>query len=66
MVVVFSWHRLLKKIKLYIKIMLLFIIILYILPKLLTLFWHTQNPDIKIRDQNLMEKPLRVFMGWLT
>lgn len=66
MVFIFSWHRLLKKIKLYIKIILLAMIIFYILPKLLTLFWHTQTPDIKIRDQNLLEKPLRVFIGWLT
>ncbi|WP_371370806.1 hypothetical protein [Sporomusa aerivorans] len=61
MVVTFSWRNLIKRSGLYVKIVLLTLIIFYILPKLLTMFWEYNNPGIKMRDQHLLEKPLRVM-----
>ncbi|CVK17527.1 hypothetical protein [Sporomusa sphaeroides] len=61
MVVMFSWRRVIKRSKLYIRIVLLTLIIFYILPKLMTMLWEFSNPGLKIRDQHLLEKPLRVM-----
>lgn len=61
MVVTFSWRDIIKKSKLYLKIVLLTLIIFYILPKLMTMLWECNNPGLKIRDQHLLEKPLRVM-----
>ncbi|MDF2570768.1 MAG: hypothetical protein K0R22_1739 [Sporomusa sp.] len=61
MVVTFSLRSIIKKSKLYIKIVLLTLIIFYILPKLMTMFWELNNPGLKMRDQHLLEKPLRVM-----
>lgn len=61
MVVTISFHNIAKKIKLGLKIMVLAIMIIYILPKLLNLFWHIDSPGEKIRDEHLLEKPLRVM-----
>ncbi|MBP2625586.1 MAG: hypothetical protein H6Q68_297 [Firmicutes bacterium] len=60
MVVTFSWHSIIKKAKLYFKIIILAIILFYILPKLLSLLWYIHYPEPKIRDDHLLEKPLRV------
>jgi len=60
MVVTFSWHGIIKKAKLYFKIIILAIILFYILPKLLSLLWYLHYPEPKIRDEHLLEKPLRV------
>lgn len=61
MVVMFSLRRVIKRSKLYIRIVLLTLIIFYILPKLMTMLWEFNNPGLKIRDQHLLEKPLRVM-----
>ena len=60
MVVTFSWHSIIKKAKFYGRIVILAIILLYILPKLLSLLWYIPYPEPKIRDNHLLEKPLRV------
>jgi len=60
MVVTFSWHNIIKKAKLYLKIIILAIILFYILPKLLSLLWYLHYPEPKIRDEHLLERPLRV------
>ncbi|HEY3426460.1 MAG TPA: hypothetical protein VGL27_16805 [Negativicutes bacterium] len=60
MVVAFSWYSIMKKVKISLKIVVLAIIIFYILPKLLTLFWNISNVEPKIPDEHLLEKPLRV------
>jgi hypothetical protein len=60
MVVAFSWHNIIKKAKLYFKIIILAIILFYILPQLLSLLWYVHYPEPKIRDEHLLEKPLRV------
>lgn len=60
MVVAFSWRSIIKKAKLYFKIIILAIILFYILPKLLSLLWYIHYPEPKIRDDHLLEKPLRV------
>lgn len=61
MVITFSWRNIIKRSKLYIKIILLSLIIFYILPKLMTILWEGHNPGLKMRDQHLLEKPLRVM-----
>ena len=61
MIITFSWQSVLKRSKLYIKIVLLTLIIFYILPKLMTILWECNNPGLKLRDQHLLEKPLRVM-----
>ena len=63
MVVTFSLRSIIKKSKLYVKIVLLTLIIFYILPKLMTMFWELNNPGLKMRDQHLLEKPLRVMIS---
>jgi len=65
MVVTFSWHSIIKKAKLSLKIIILAIILFYILPKLLSLLWYLQYPEPKIRDEHLLEKPLRVMVTLL-
>jgi hypothetical protein len=64
MLITFSWRSIFKKSKLYIKIILLTLIIFYILPKLMTILWEGSNPGLKIRDQHLLEKPLRVMVTY--
>lgn len=61
MVITFSWQNILKRSKLFIKILLITLIIFYILPQLLTLLWECTNPGLKLRDQHLLDKPLRVM-----
>ncbi|TWH48960.1 hypothetical protein [Sporomusa sp. KB1] len=61
MVITFYWRSFLKRSKLYIKIILLTLIIFYILPALITLLMEYNSPGLKIRDQHLLEKPLRVM-----
>ena len=46
----------------WLKVVLLLFIILYLLPKLLTIFWNAIVPTPDIHDQKLMENPLRVFL----
>jgi len=61
MVVTFSWRNLTKRTKLGVKLVFLAIILFYILPKLLSLFWQANEHEIKIREQRMLEKPLRVI-----
>lgn len=61
MVVAFSWRNLSKRTKLFVKLVLLAIILFYILPKLLSLFWQANDHEMKIREQQMLEKPLRVI-----
>jgi hypothetical protein len=63
MVITFSWQGILKRSKFYIKILLITLIIFYILPQLITILWECTNPGLKIRDQNLLERPLRVMVS---
>jgi len=59
MVVTFSWPNFIKKANLYLKVIFLAIILFYILPKLLSLILYLHYPE-PIRDEHLLEKPLRV------
>lgn len=60
MVTIVSVRAIVKKTKVVSRIILLALIVLYILPKLFSLFWDTQKMDQKAPDQHLLEKPLRV------
>ena len=60
MVINFSGNNFITKAKLYFKITILAIIIFYILPNLLSLLGYINTPDYKIRDEQLIERPLRV------
>jgi hypothetical protein len=60
MVINFSGHNIIKKCKLYTKIIILLIIVFYILPKLLSILWYLSPPEEKIRQEHLIEKPMRV------
>jgi len=60
MVVTFSGRSILTKGKLYFKIIILAIILFYILPQLLSLLWYFQYPEPKMREEHLIEEPLRV------
>ncbi len=61
MVVAFSGSGILKKVKLSFKIIILATIVFYILPKLLSLLWYIHYPEQKMREDHLLEKPLRVI-----
>lgn len=61
----FSLRNIIKRTKLYLKVIILVLLIFYILPKLLTLFWYTNNQEQKIREQHMFEKPLRVTVDTL-
>ncbi|SFL81048.1 hypothetical protein SAMN04490355_101928 [Pelosinus propionicus DSM 13327] len=60
MVINFSGQNIMKKCKLYTKIIILLIIVFYILPKLLSILWYLIPPEEKIRQEHLIEKPMRV------
>ncbi|MPM66040.1 hypothetical protein SDC9_112944 [bioreactor metagenome] len=60
MILAISWGSLAKRLKLAVKVILLIIIIFYILPKLLSLFWQANDQELKLREQRMLEKPLRV------
>lgn len=60
MVVTLSGKYVLKILKLVTKIMILAMILLYILPQLVSLLWYIHYPEPKLREDNLLEKPLRV------
>jgi hypothetical protein len=60
MVINFSGYSIMKKSKLYAKIVILLIIVFYILPKLLSILWYLCPPEEKIRQEHLIEKPMRV------
>lgn len=62
MVINFSRDSIMKKTKLYSKLIILLIIVFYILPKLLSLLWYLNPPELKIREEHLIEKPMRVFV----
>ena len=61
MVVTFSGSAMIKKAKLSFKIIILATIVFYILPKLLSLLWYIHYPEQKIREDHLLETPLRVM-----
>lgn len=60
MIIAIPWRSLAKRLKPGFKVILLIIIIFYILPKLLSLFWHANDQELKLREQHMLEKPLRV------
>lgn len=60
MVVTFSGNRIMKTTKILAKIIILVIILFYILPQLLSLLWYIHYPEPKMREEQLLEKPLRV------
>lgn len=60
MIINFSGHNILKKSKMYVKIVILVTIVFYILPKLLSVLWYLNPPEEKIRQEHLIEKPMRV------
>jgi hypothetical protein len=60
MIITFSGHNIIKKLKLYFRIIILAIILFYILPKLLSLLWYMHYPKPKMHEEPLWEKPLRV------
>lgn len=62
MVITFSGSCIIKKIKLSCKIIILATIIFYILPKLMSLLWYMNYPEQKMREDLLLEKPLRVML----
>ncbi len=62
MVVTFSGNGMIKKAKLVVKIIILVTIVFYILPKLLSLLWYIHYPEQKIREDRLLETPLRVML----
>ncbi|BBB92936.1 MAG TPA: hypothetical protein PKA28_02125 [Methylomusa anaerophila] len=66
MIVTFMSNSLIRLLKLGIKVALLTLIIFYILPKLMTLLWEINNPELKIRERQLLEKPLRVIINTQT
>lgn len=57
----FSFRSILKNAKLWIKLIVLVLILFYILPKLMDSFWNNIHPGPKIKDEQLLEKPLRVM-----
>lgn len=65
MVVTFSGRRIIKKTKICLKILMLAIIVFYILPKLIYMLWYIYYPEPKMREDHLLERPLRVAAGLL-
>lgn len=61
MIVGISWRRVSRRFKVALKAMALAVMILYVLPKLLGFFWQFNQPMPKIRNNQIMEKPLRVI-----
>lgn len=60
MVVSFSFRGFLRRNKLVLKVALLIIIVFFLLPKLLVLFLGELNQAPDIRNEPMLEKPLRV------
>ncbi len=60
MIVGLSRRNLVRRGKIYIKLLLLAVIVVYLLPKLISLLWEV-NTGPKIRDDHMLEKPLRVI-----
>lgn len=65
MITSLSLRAVMKQAKLWIKILVLIFVILYILPKLLSLYWDVSHPGQRIKEQQLLEKPLRVMSAVL-
>lgn len=61
MIVGISWRCVSRRFKIALKAMALAVMILYVLPKLLGFFWQFNQPIPKIRENQIMEKPLRVI-----
>ena len=62
MVVTFSGNGMIKKAKLVVKIIILVTIVFFFLFKLLSLLWYIHYPEQKIREDRLLETPLRVML----
>ncbi len=60
MVILMSLRNILKSIRIGVYVLVLAIMIFYVLPKLLALFWENNVNRPKFRDEMLLEKPLRV------
>lgn len=60
MIISLSRRNLLKHGKLSLKLLLLIVLIIYLLPKLLLVFWNI-TCDPKINEQRVPEKPLKVI-----
>ncbi len=61
MIVGLSRRRVSRRVMTALKAMALAVMIFYMLPKLLGFFWQFNQPLPKIRDNHIMEKPLRVI-----
>ena len=61
MIVSISWRCVSRRFKIALKAMALAVMIFYVLPKLLGFFGQFNQPVPKIRDNQIMEKPLRVI-----
>ncbi len=61
MIVGISWRCVSRRFKIVLQAVALAIMILYVLPKLLGFFWQFNQSIPKIRDNQIMEKPLRVI-----
>jgi membrane protein YdbS with pleckstrin-like domain len=60
MIYTFSLRQLWKKANLFIMIIILLVVVFYIFPCLVKLIWQQDSSEEKMRQQYLLEKPLRV------
>lgn len=61
MIVGIARRRISRGIRIGLLAMVLAVLVLYVLPRLLDLFWQFHQLEPKIREEQLWEKPLRVF-----
>ncbi|MCE5284575.1 MAG: hypothetical protein LLG02_01820 [Pelosinus sp.] len=61
MIFTFSLRQLWRKVNLFIMIIVLLAVVFYIFPGLLKLIWQQNSSEEKMRQQYLLEKPLRVL-----
>ncbi len=61
MIVGISRRSVSRRFRAVLKAMALIVMILYVLPKLLGFFWQFHQQSPKIRENQIMEKPLRVI-----
>lgn len=65
MIVGVSWRSVSRGARLALKAMALVVMIFYVLPKLLGFFWQFNQSLPKIRENHIMEKPLRVISEFM-
>jgi len=61
MIVGISLNNASRRVKIGLKAVVLAVMIFYVLPKLLGFFWQFNQPGPKIREEQILEKPLRVI-----